>query len=100
MLEAPLDNRISEGPEHGKAFWKTTDDGVKIRIGVWNSDLAHNGTIFVFPGRGECVEKYGRAARDFESRGFSTIVIDWRGQGASDGSVANFFSGKHFVGHC
>jgi lysophospholipase len=72
--------------------------------------LAHweggsKGTVFLFPGRTEMVEKYGRAANDLAMRGFGTLAIDWRGQGMSDrapknrliGHVGSFVEYQHDV---
>ncbi len=42
------------------------------------------GTVLLFPGRTEYIEKYGRAARDLYQRGFATLTVDWRGQGLAD----------------
>ena len=36
------------------------------------------------PGRTEPIEKYFEVVRDLTGRGFSVLVHDWRGQGASD----------------
>ena len=82
MSEAPLYD-IAEGPAGGRAFWLTTADGVRLRVGLWTYVGAH-GTVLLLPGRTEYVEKYGRAAGDLRARGFATLVIDWRGQGLAD----------------
>ena len=78
-LTAPLFAQ-ADGPDGGVATWLTTADGVRIRVAVWGVD-APKGTVLLFPGRTEYVEKYGRAARDLLQRGFATVAIDWRGQG-------------------
>jgi lysophospholipase len=44
-------------------------------------DAAPRGTVLLFPGRTEYIEKYGPAARDLLARGYATLTIDWRGQG-------------------
>jgi len=79
MESAELFNDVADGPAGGKAYWLTADDGVRLRIGVW--DGGTKGTVLLFPGRTEYVEKYGPAAADLSLRGYSTVVIDWRGQG-------------------
>lgn len=84
---APLFRDIADGPDHGEAFWLTTSDGVRLRSGVWGK--GQKGTVLLFPGRTEYVEKYGRAAADLAARGYATLVIDWRGQGLADRSLAN-----------
>jgi lysophospholipase len=51
-------------------------------MAVWPQ--GQKGTVLLFPGRTEYIEKYGRAAAEFGARGYATVVIDWRGQGLSD----------------
>jgi lysophospholipase len=67
----------------GNAHWAQTSDGKRIRLAVWAKDAAR-GTVLLFPGRTEYVEKYAAAAVDFEERGYCTIAVDWRGQGLAD----------------
>lgn len=47
------------------------------------------GTVLIFPGRTEYIEKYGRAAAEFAARGFASVAIDWRGQGIADRLLDN-----------
>ncbi|WP_095590017.1 alpha/beta fold hydrolase [Actibacterium ureilyticum] len=82
METAPLYSDLADGPDDGAAFWLRAQDGVRIRIGVWGT--GDRGTVLLFPGRTEYIEKYGRAARDLRQRGFATVAIDWRGQGLAD----------------
>ena len=42
------------------------------------------GTVCIFPGRTEFIEKYFEVVRDLRARGFAVAVLDWRGQGLSD----------------
>ena len=92
MESAPLFSEITDGPDGGNAWWLTTDDGVRIRVGAWNTD-ASNGTVLLFPGRTEYIEKYGKAAADLATRGYATFAIDWRGQGLADRLVDNAMAG-------
>ena len=82
METAPLHNTLAEGPDNGQAWWLTTDDGVRIRVAAWNT--GQKGTVLIFPGRTEYIEKYGRTAQDLSQRGFSTLCVDWRGQGLAE----------------
>lgn len=82
MTAAPFHDDLAEGPPGGRALWLTAADGVRLRAVFWPSGPA--GTVFVFPGRTEMAEKYGRIARDLAARRFSTVAIDWRGQGLAD----------------
>jgi lysophospholipase len=90
---APLFAEVADGPENGSAAWVMAADGVRIRVGLWGMD-ASRGTVFLFPGRTEYVEKYGRTARDLKERGFATLVVDWRGQG-----LAQRFLPESQLGH-
>ncbi|MEM1101322.1 MAG: alpha/beta hydrolase [Pseudomonadota bacterium] len=83
MEAAPLHTDVAEGPDGGSAHWLLASDGLRIRIGVWPEGGTH-GTVFIFPGRTEYVEKYGRSAAELKKRGFATVAVDWRGQGIAD----------------
>ncbi|WP_297769900.1 alpha/beta hydrolase [uncultured Roseovarius sp.] len=92
MHEAPLFTDLADGPEGGAAWWLNAADGVRIRIGLWNRD-APNGTVLLFPGRTEYIEKYGRAAASFAACGYATLALDWRGQGLADRLAEDRMSG-------
>lgn len=55
------------------------------------------GTVCVFPGRGEYIEKYFEVVADLRRRGFAVAVMDWRGQGGSQRPLSNPHKG-HVVG--
>ena len=85
METAPLLNDLAEGPEGGCAWWLKAGDGLRIRVAYWpGSGEADKGTVLLFPGRTEYIEKYGRAAIEINARGYGVLVIDWRGQGLAD----------------
>lgn len=88
---APFHAALAEGPDGGAAWWLKTDDGVRIRAGHWPG--GNRGTVLLFPGRSEYVEKYGRAAGDLARRGYGTLAIDWRGQGLADRALSDRMSG-------
>lgn len=75
--EAPLHAELADAPPGGRAFW--IGDG--IRAAVWPG--AGRGTVLLFSGRTEYIEKYGRVIGDLTDRGFSVATLDWRGQGLS-----------------
>ncbi|KNG93995.1 alpha/beta fold hydrolase [Pseudaestuariivita atlantica] len=81
---APLYTDVAEGPEGGAAYWLTTMDGVRVRAGIWPAAGTAKGTILLFPGRTEYIEKYGRTACDLTAAGYTVLVMDWRGQGLAD----------------
>lgn len=82
MDAAPYFDTVADGPP-GAAHWLTTSDGVRIRVGHWPKADA-KGTVLIFPGRTEYVEKYARAAADLAARGYAALAIDYRGQGLAD----------------
>ena len=82
MQAAPLYEDIANAPSGGQAFFVKAEDGTRIRFALWQGGA--RGLALVFPGRSECVEKYGRLAGRLQERGFAVLVIDWRGQGLSD----------------
>ncbi|MFP7571556.1 alpha/beta fold hydrolase [Marivita sp. S2033] len=91
---APFRADLAEGPPTD-AFWLHTSDGVRIRVGHACAKGASGakGTVFIFPGRTEYIEKYGRNAKDFVRAGFDTVAIDWRGQGMADRLIDNAMVG-------
>jgi lysophospholipase len=64
-------------------------DGVRLRTARWEAGEAARGTVAVFGGRGEFIEKYFELAGELIARGFCVLVMDWRGQGGSDRPLRN-----------
>jgi len=60
-----------------------TPDGAELRFARWQPPANRKGTVCVFTGRGECIEKYFETVRELRERGFAVAMIDWRGQGHS-----------------
>ena len=83
LTAAPLFTDVSPAPLEGAAYWTKAADGVRIRLGVFVPDDAR-GTVLLFPGRTEYVEKYAPAAGDLAQRGYASVIVDWRGQGLAD----------------
>ena len=104
MEAATFYNDLAEGPDGGQAWWVTASDGVRLRMGGWRCDQPKC-TVLLFNGRSEYIEKYGRNADDFLTKGYNILTIDWRGQGLSDrlikdtraGHVCSFASYQHDV---
>ena len=96
MTQAPFFDDIADAPKRGISHWKTCQDGVRIRVATWKNGT--KGTVLVFPGRTEYIEKYGPTAKHFVDRGYSVAIIDWRGQGLADRVAKNPQLGhvKHF----
>lgn len=87
MDAAPLLEDVADCPEGGRAWWLTTTDGTRIRLALW-AHPSPKGTVLMFPGRTEYIEKYGRFARDMHEAGYAVAAVDWRGQGLSDRAIA------------
>jgi lysophospholipase len=60
-----------------------TRDGILIRYARWAPPPGRKGTVCIFQGRAEFIEKYFEVARDLRARGFAVVAFDWRGQGLS-----------------
>jgi lysophospholipase len=73
-------NPAPDGVVAGKV---RTPDDVTLRFARWALPASSRGTVCVFAGRGEFIEKYFETVCDLRERGFSVAVMDWRGQGHS-----------------
>ena len=82
MTAAPFNKALALGPKSAEAHWLHADDGVRLRAAIWPDGAS--GTILLFPGRTEYLEKYGLAAADLNASGLAVAAVDWRGQGLSD----------------
>jgi lysophospholipase len=76
-------------PEGASAGTIGTPDGVTLRFARWAAPAGGKGTVCVFTGRAECIEKYFETVRDLRSRGYAVAMIDWRGQGHSSRQLNN-----------
>ena len=66
------------------------DDGIKLRFARWSATRGpRRGTICLFGGRGEFIEKYFEVIADLRRRGFAVATMDWRGQGGSERLLRN-----------
>src|SRR3954454_7907159 len=70
-------------PENYVSGTIKTSDGVGLRFARWAPPPGRKGTVCVFTGRSEQIEKYFETVRDLRDRGFAVAMIDWRGQGHS-----------------
>ncbi len=68
--------------------------GAKLRFARWPSSLRERrGTVCVFPGRSEFIEKYFEVVGELRRRGFAVAALDWRGQGGSSRPLRNPLKG-------
>lgn len=70
-------------PENVVSGTIKTPDGAELRFARWAPPAGRKGTVCVFTGRSEMIEKYFETVRDLRDRGFAVAMIDWRGQGHS-----------------
>ncbi len=69
-------------------------DGVALRFARWGPPRrGRKGTVCVFGGRTEFIEKYFETISDLRQRGFAAATMDWRGQGGSSRPLRNKFKG-------
>ena len=77
-------------PEGAVAGMITTSDGVKLRFARWRPAARRSrGTVCLFQGRAEAIEKYFEVVGDLRRRGFAVATLDWRGQGGSERRLRN-----------
>ena len=66
-------NPVPEGAVSGML---KTRDGMEIRFARWEPPPGRRGTLCVFPGRAEFIEKYFEVVRDARARGFAVAILD------------------------
>lgn len=65
-------------------------DGTPLRYARWEATRGPmRGTVCIFTGRGEFIEKYFEVIADLRRRGFAVAIHDWRGQGGSGRALSN-----------
>jgi lysophospholipase len=77
-------------PEGGVAGAVVASDGVTLRYASFPATGRRPlGTVCLFQGRTECIEKYFEVVGDLRRRGFGVATLDWRGQGGSERRLRN-----------
>src|SRR5437660_10512471 len=76
-------------PEGAVSGTLKTRDGVALRFARWAPPPGRTGTVCLFQGRAEFIEKYFETVRDLRARGFAVATLDWRGQGMSERALRN-----------
>ncbi len=65
-------------------------DGTRHRFAIWQKSRGpQRGTVCLFGGRTEFIEKYFEVVADLRRRGFAVATMDWRGQGGSHRPLSN-----------
>jgi lysophospholipase len=83
-------NPVPEGTVSGML---ATRDNVALRFARWEPAPGRKGTVCLFPGRAEFIEKYFETVRDLRARGFGVAMLDWRGQGLSTRALGKSLKG-------
>jgi lysophospholipase len=60
-----------------------TPDSVALRFARFSPPPGRKGTLCLFQGRAEFIEKYFEVVQEARERGFAVATLDWRGQGLS-----------------
>ena len=76
-------------PDNVVSGMMKTPDGVSLRFARWAPPPGRKGTVCLFQGRAEFIEKYFETVRDLRSRGFAVAAVDWRGQGLSERALSD-----------
>jgi lysophospholipase len=71
-------------PPGGACRMLRTADGVSVRAARWPAATGKRGTVVLFNGHTEFIEKYFEVIGELAGRGFAVATLDWRGQGLSD----------------
>jgi len=74
------DNPIPQGAE---VLGLHTRDGRLLRAAAFPCPNQARGTIALFQGHNEFIEKYFETIEDLRRRGFDVVAMDWRGQAGS-----------------
>jgi lysophospholipase len=83
-------NPVPEGAVTGTL---RTPDGVALRFARWPAPPGRKGTVCLFQGRAEFIEKYFETVHELRERGFAVATLDWRGQGMSTRALADMHKG-------
>jgi lysophospholipase len=69
-------------------------DLTRLRYARWEATaVGHRGTVCLFTGRAEFIEKYFETVAELRARGFEVAMMDWRGQGGSARMLGNPYKG-------
>src|ERR1700682_5019862 len=89
----PASTPANPVPEYVVTGTLKTPDGVSLRFARWAPPPGRKGTVCLFQGRAEFIEKYFETVRDLRARGFAVATLDWRGQGLSERALPHPFKG-------
>lgn len=77
-------------PAGAAAGMLSSFDGTRLRTAAWPATAGERkGTVCLFGGRAEFIEKYFETVAELRRRGFAVATMDWRGQGGSQRRLKN-----------
>ncbi len=80
-------------PDGARVRILSAADGVRLRAAFWRPPDTARGTVCLFHGRIEFIEKYAETVGDLLGRGFAVATLDFRGQGGSQRLLRNPLKG-------
>ena len=83
----------NEVPDGLKVGQLEASDGVKLRYAVSDGPPGRRGTVCIFPGRADFIERFFETINDLHARRYAVAILDWRGQGGSDRMLSNRLRG-------
>jgi lysophospholipase len=76
-------------PDNAVCGLLRTPDNVDLRFARWAPPPGRKGTVCIFQGRTEFIEKYFETVRELRARGFAVAMVDFRGQGLSQRALSD-----------
>ena len=81
---SPDGRTLPDGLASRARFYWAEQDGLRLRVMLATTEQVEaRGSIIIFPGRTEFIEKYLETVEDLTARGFTVLIMDPRGQGLS-----------------
>ena len=80
---------MTKGDSPWQFEWFRPPAGGRLRYGHVKAEQGCRGTLVLFMGRCEYLQKYNELASDWRARGFQVFALEWRGQGLSDRFLPN-----------
>lgn len=80
-LVATPDNPVPQG---AVVHQLRTSDGRRLRAASFPCPGVARGTVALFQGHNEFIEKYFETIEELRKRGFDVVTMDWRGQAGSE----------------
>ena len=85
-----VESRLYKAPPGYEVDAITVQKDLELRTAVWKTKVEKDkGSIMIFTGRGEFIEKYYETIRDLLRLGYNILIFDWRGQGLSSRLLKN-----------